>query len=183
MYISVTHRTQNNSLSTATGRTDDSANPWVDGGVVRAPNGVLLWAPPKLIARLAANSPTLVRYRPTRVSEVSDESGFIVDAAVKNHGLSLRAVIGYTALRQATPDQPTKEYTDMTLEIKDQTLINGRDIKEYGDKELYTLLAREHKEIETLETLAIKPKKLLRQIAERKEQLGKLVELIDRDEP
>lgn len=68
------------------------------------------------------------------------------------------------------------------IEITDKTLINGVDIKDFKDSEVYDLIAAQEAEIARLEAIKAKPKKLVAEIAKRQEGIAALVAHLDSKE-
>lgn len=68
------------------------------------------------------------------------------------------------------------------IEITNKTLINGVDIKDFKDSEVYDLIAAQEAEIARLEAIKSKPKKLVAEIAKRQEGIAALVTYLDSKE-
>jgi|GEM_PF-2205746 len=68
------------------------------------------------------------------------------------------------------------------IEITNKTLINGVDIKDFKDSEVYDLIAAQEAEIARLEAIKAKPKKLVAEIAKRQEGIAALVAHLDSKE-
>lgn len=68
------------------------------------------------------------------------------------------------------------------IEITTKTLVNGKDIKDFEDSEIYDLIAAQEAEIARLEAIKTKPKKLLTEIAKRQEGIAALVAYLDSKE-
>lgn len=137
------------------------------------------WAPIETVALFAAGK---LKFARVLASSAYYCVRVINATPVTGARASRKTIVGYYTNAEPTTKK-SQEHEHMGIVIKDQTLINGRDIKEYSDTELYTLIAKEHAEIQRLEALPVRPKKLVRQIAERRVALLALVELIDKDEP
>lgn len=67
--------------------------------------------------------------------------------------------------------------TNIAIETK--TLVNGKDIKDYTDASIYDLIAAQEAEIERLEAIKTKPKKLVAEIEKRKAGIQALVDHLD----
>lgn len=81
---------------------------------------------------------------------------------------------------------PAKD-TDMTttktpIQITTKTFANGEDISTMADSAIYDLIARQEADIKELEKIEAKPKKLVAEIAKRKEGIAALVAYLDSKE-
>ena len=65
------------------------------------------------------------------------------------------------------------------IEVVCKTFINGQEAKNYSTSQLYDLIAEQEAAIKKLEALENKPKKLLKEIEERKAGIQLLVDYID----
>lgn len=65
------------------------------------------------------------------------------------------------------------------IDITTKTLINGRDIKELSDSEVFQLIADEEARIAELEKIKAQPKKLVAEIEKRKAGIAALVAHLD----
>lgn len=78
---------------------------------------------------------------------------------------------------------PTKETTvSKPIEITTKTLINGADITGMSDAEIFSLISNQEAEIEALEKIKTKPKKLVAEIAKRQAGIAALVAYLDSKE-
>lgn len=75
-----------------------------------------------------------------------------------------------------TPQEPTMA---KPIDITTKTLINGRDIKELSDSEVFQLIADEEARIAELEKIKAQPKKLVAEIENRKAGIAALVAHLD----
>lgn len=75
-----------------------------------------------------------------------------------------------------TPQEPTMA---KPIDITTKTLINGRDIKELSDSEVFQLIADEEARIAELEKIKAQPKKLVAEIEKRKAGIATLVAHLD----
>lgn len=69
--------------------------------------------------------------------------------------------------------------TTMTIKIENKLFYNGVDIKSYTDDQLFSEIAKAEAEVERLEKIATKPKKLQAKIDELKEGIKALADAID----
>jgi hypothetical protein len=77
---------------------------------------------------------------------------------------------------------PTPEENIMskdTIEISTKTLINGQDINDFKDAQIYDLIAAQEAEIDRLSAIKTKPKKLMAEIEERQAGIAALVAHLD----
>ena len=78
--------------------------------------------------------------------------------------------------------QPKKEATTMkTITITNQTLVNGRNVKDLTDSELFSLIAEQEAHIEELSKIKAQPKRLKDEIAKRQQAVLDLVALLDKE--
>lgn len=68
------------------------------------------------------------------------------------------------------------------ITIETKTLINGVDITTFKDSEIYSLIAAQEAEIDTLDKIKTKPKKLVAEIEKRKAGIEALVAYLDSKE-
>lgn len=80
------------------------------------------------------------------------------------------------AAKTSTPQEPTMA---KPIDITTKTLINGRDIKELSDSEVFQLIADEEARIAELEKIKAQPKKLVAEIEKRKAGIAALVAHLD----
>lgn len=78
--------------------------------------------------------------------------------------------------------QPTMSNKATIIEVTTKTLVNGKDIKDFSDAEVYQLIADQEAEIARLEAIKAKPKKLVAEIAKRQEGIAALVAHLDSKE-
>lgn len=83
---------------------------------------------------------------------------------------------GYIPVPAPTPQEPTMA---KPIDITTKTLINGRDIKELSDSEVFQLIADEEARIAELEKIKAQPKKLVAEIEKRKAGIAALVAHLD----
>lgn len=65
------------------------------------------------------------------------------------------------------------------MKFETRYYLNDRDVREYSDNDLYSLIKRNEDAIEQLEQIKNKPQKLKNEIADRKAQLQKLIDFLD----
>lgn len=65
------------------------------------------------------------------------------------------------------------------IEITTKTLVNGLDISNFKDSEIYDLIAAQEAEIDKLDAIKTKPKKLVAEIEKRKAGIQALVDYLD----
>jgi hypothetical protein len=63
--------------------------------------------------------------------------------------------------------------------IENQTLVNGRSIKEMTNNEIFALISRQEEIIERLSTIQHRPKRLSAEIERRQAGLNELIKLLD----
>lgn len=80
------------------------------------------------------------------------------------------------AAKNLNPQEPTMA---KPIDITTKTLINGRDIKELSDSEVFQLIADEEARIAELEKIKAQPKKLVAEIEKRKAGIAALVAHLD----
>lgn len=80
-----------------------------------------------------------------------------------------------------TPVEQEPKSMDQII-IENKTLINGRDVSQYTNAELYALIAKAEHEIEKLKLIANKPKRLMLEIEVKLEALHNLVTLLDKQD-
>lgn len=68
---------------------------------------------------------------------------------------------------------------DTTMEIQNQTLVNGRNIKDMTDDQLFDLIAAEEAKIKALRAIENKPQKLKDRINKMQADIETLIKLID----
>ena len=83
--------------------------------------------------------------------------------------------------RMNTPPEWAKTLTpkDTTMEIQNQTLVNGRNIKDMTDDQLFDLIAAEEAKIKALRAIENKPQKLKDRINKMQADIETLIKLID----
>lgn len=85
---------------------------------------------------------------------------------------------GYPATTDTDTTTDTQENT-MSKLVTIKHLINGKDMDSMSDSDLYATISTTELEIERLDKIKTKPKRLVRHIEALKSDLQKLVELID----
>lgn len=90
-------------------------------------------------------------------------------------------------LQAFSPSTPEKELPIMnaktaTIEVTTKTLVNGKDINDFSDAEVYQLIADQEAEIARLEAIKAKPKKLMAEIEKRQGGIAALVAYLDSKE-
>lgn len=68
------------------------------------------------------------------------------------------------------------------IDITTKTLVNGTDIKDMADSQVYDLIASQEAAIADLEKINAKPKKLVAEIDKRKAGIAALVAYLDSKE-
>lgn len=68
------------------------------------------------------------------------------------------------------------------IEITTKTFVNGTDVKDMTDAQVYDLIAQQEAAIKELEKIEAKPKKLVAELARRREGITALVEYLDSKE-
>lgn len=83
--------------------------------------------------------------------------------------------------RMNTPPERAKTLTpkDTAMEIQNQTLVNGRNIKDMTDDQLFDLIAAEEAKIKALRAIENKPQKLKDRINKMQADIETLIKLID----
>lgn len=72
-----------------------------------------------------------------------------------------------------------KEPEAMSIKITNRTLVNGQDISNYTDEQLFGLIRNAEGEIKTLNAIENKPQRLVRRIQELHDGVASLVKLLD----
>lgn len=86
-------------------------------------------------------------------------------------------------LPSTTPEkEPIMDAKTTIIEVTTKTLVNGKDVKEMSDAEVYQLIADQEAEIARLEAIKAKPKKLVAEIGKRHEGIAALVTYLDSKE-
>lgn len=97
----------------------------------------------------------------------------LVDSA-RYYGLTADSI---TADGAETNQKEIKKMS--TLQLKTRTLLNGANADSMHDDELFDLISNTEREIKRMEEIENKPKKLEAKIAERRDEIKKLVNFID----
>lgn len=69
------------------------------------------------------------------------------------------------------------------MKFENKFFLNGRDITEFNDMQIFSIIKDAEDAIEKLEQITTKPKSLQKNIADRKAELAKLVGFLDAREP
>lgn len=86
-------------------------------------------------------------------------------------------------LPSTTPEkEPIMDAKTTIIEVTTKTLVNGKDVKEMPDAEIYQLIADQEAEIERLNAIKAKPKKLVAEIEKRQGGIAALVAYLDSKE-
>lgn len=95
--------------------------------------------------------------------------------------LTMRPFARYCTGASTPAPTPTEQEPKLMgqIVIENKTLINGRDISQYTNSELYALIAKAEQEIEELKLITNKPKRLALEIEAKSEALLNLVALLD----
>lgn len=81
------------------------------------------------------------------------------------------------------PKAPTMNVTaTAAIKITTKTLINGQDITDFTDSQIFDLIAQQEKTIEKLREIKAQPKKLVKELAERQAGIAALVAYLDSQE-
>lgn len=111
-----------------------------------------------------------------------------VDAHINRAQEQFSKVEAIAAELQAfSPSTPEKELPIMNaktaiIEVTTQTLVNGKDVKDFSDAEVYQLIADQEAEIDRLNAIKAKPKKLVAEIEKRQAGIAALVAYLDSKE-
>lgn len=89
------------------------------------------------------------------------------------------------AKQAATPcsTQPNPHQEETPMKFENKYFLNGREITDFSDMQIFSIIKDAEDAIEKLEQIATKPKSLQQNIADRKAELAKLVEFLDSREP
>lgn len=93
-------------------------------------------------------------------------------------------VIIDSAVSQPTPltfQEILMNKTDI-IKIETKTYVNGTDVATLSDSEIYSLIAAQEAQVEELEKIKTKPKKLVNEIEKRKAGIQALVDYLDSKE-
>ena len=93
-------------------------------------------------------------------------------------------VIIDSAVSQPTPltvQEILMNKTDI-IKIETKTYVNGTDVATLSDSEIYSLIAAQEAQVEELEKIKTKPKKLVAEIEKRKAGIQALVDYLDSKE-
>lgn len=80
----------------------------------------------------------------------------------------------------STWKEPAMTTTKTPIVITTKTLVNGQDIAEMADSQVYDLIARQEADIKELEKIEAKPKKLVAEIEKRRAGIAALVAHLDK---
>lgn len=72
---------------------------------------------------------------------------------------------------------------DAIIEITTKTLVNGKDVADMKDSEVYALIAAQEAKVKELEAITTKPKRLVAELAKRQAGIQALVDYLDSKEP
>ena len=76
--------------------------------------------------------------------------------------------------------EPAKDNSAMRFEIRDQTLLNDKDIASYEDSELFAMIAQAEARIERLEKIKKKPNRLVAEINRLNAGIDTLVDVLNK---
>lgn len=88
-------------------------------------------------------------------------------------------------LAAITNNQTTTQTTEgktmsISIELTSQTLLNGKELANYANQELYRIISKEEGYIAELKAVKAKPKRLVKEIEQRQAKLEELVALLDK---
>lgn len=84
---------------------------------------------------------------------------------------------------QSCSTQPNPQQEETPMKFENKYFLNGREITDFTDMQIFSIIKDAEDAIEKLEQIATKPKSLQQNIADRKAELAKLVEFLDSREP
>jgi hypothetical protein len=85
--------------------------------------------------------------------------------------------------KEKTPTQTQEGNTmSISIELTSQTLLNGKELADYSNQELYRIISKEEGYIAELKAVKAKPKRLVKEIAQREDKLKELVALLDKQD-
>lgn len=102
----------------------------------------------------------------------------MTDALVKGLGVPAHILMGGQPGQQGVPAVAKTE--DEGIEIKTVTYIDGQDVEQYTVSSLAEKIAKEEAALSKLEQLKTKPKRVLKNIEERRQKLQNLVDVLDK---
>jgi hypothetical protein len=70
----------------------------------------------------------------------------------------------------------------ISIELTSQTLLNGKELANYTNQELYRIISKEEGYIAELKAVKAKPKRLVKEIEQRQAKLEELVALLDKQD-
>jgi uncharacterized protein YueI len=90
-------------------------------------------------------------------------------------------------LAAITNNQTTTQTTEgktmsISIELTSQTLLNGKELANYANQELYRIISKEEGYIAELKAVKAKPKRLVKEIEQRQAKLEELVALLDKQD-
>ena len=65
------------------------------------------------------------------------------------------------------------------IKITTKTLVNGQDVSEFTDSQIFGLIAQQENEIKKLSEIKAQPKKLIKELTERQAGIDALVAYLD----
>jgi len=74
---------------------------------------------------------------------------------------------------------PPENLMTKLIKIESRVFVNGTDVSNFADADLYNLIAEQEKAIGELEKIQTKPKRLQNEIAERRAGIEALVKMLD----
>lgn len=102
------------------------------------------------------------------VETVADELHWRPDEVVKSTPLKFNII-------QKAPTMNTTT----AIKITTKTLINGQDVADFTDSQIFDLIAQQEKTIEKLREIKAQPKKLVKELADRQAGIAALVAYLD----
>lgn len=122
----------------------------------------------------------ILKHRPVEINPKEEIDGHINCAQA--HFSKTEEALADLSTIPTEEGQPIMTNKTAIIEITNKTLINGVDIKDFKDSEVYDLIAAQEAEIARLEAIKAKPKKLVAEIAKRQEGIAALVAHLDSKE-
>lgn len=110
-----------------------------------------------------------------RYDPVKDRSGETIGAAVFQRSARADDPKPAAAEPQLQPEEPTMKH----IEITTKTLVNGRDVSEMSDADIYSLISQQEAHVESLSAIKNKPLRLQREIEKCEAGIQALVKFLD----
>ena len=104
-------------------------------------------------------------------------------ADVKNAMLDVERNWKSVTISESTPLKfniiPKATTMTNAIKITTKTLVNGQDVTEFTDSQIFDLIAQQEKAIEKLREIKAQPKKLVKELTERQAGIDALVAYLD----